>query len=133
MQEKLKAEAEGSARLRKQVAELTVAKSANEQIHVELQGMLSTLQQQRDALQQEVAVLQGQLSQEKSSRTQASDLQQELEGIFPLLALASMICYPCGLLAVLLCGTVISLTSFALIYNVCNAFPMVVSCLLRFC
>ncbi|PNF18939.1 Rho-associated protein kinase 2 [Cryptotermes secundus] len=80
MQEKLKTEAEGSTRLRKQVAELTVAKSASEQMHVELQGMLSTLQQQRDALQQEVAVLQGQLTQEKSSRTQASDLQQELEG-----------------------------------------------------
>jgi uncharacterized phage infection (PIP) family protein YhgE len=81
MQEKLKTEAEGSARLRKQVAELTVAKAASEQIHMELQGMLSTLQQQRDVLQQEVAVLQGQLSQERSSRTQASDLQQELEGI----------------------------------------------------
>jgi Rho-associated protein kinase 2 len=80
MQEKLKTEAEGSTRLRKQVTELTVAKSASEQIHIELQGMLTSLQQQRDALQQEVAVLQGQLSQEKSSRTHASDLQQELEG-----------------------------------------------------
>ncbi|XP_069698446.1 rho-associated protein kinase 2 isoform X2 [Periplaneta americana] len=80
MQEKLKQEAEGSTRLRKQVAELTVAKSTSEQIHLELQGMLSTLQLQRDTLQQEVATLQGQLSQEKSSRTQASDLQQELEG-----------------------------------------------------
>ncbi|GFG39590.1 hypothetical protein Cfor_01020 [Coptotermes formosanus] len=81
MQEKLKTEAEGSTRLRKQVTELKVAKSASEQIHMELQGMLTSLQQQRDALQQEVAVLQGQLSQEKSSRTHASDLQQELEGI----------------------------------------------------
>jgi Rho-associated protein kinase 2 len=81
MQEKLKTEAEGSTRLRKQVTELTVAKSAREQIHIELQGKLTSLQQQRDALQQVVAVLQGQLSQEKSSRTHASDLQQELEGI----------------------------------------------------
>lgn len=81
MQEKLKIEVEGSTRLRKQVAELTVAKAANEQIHIELQEMLASLQLQRDALQQEVAVLQGHLSQEKSSRTHASDLQQELEGI----------------------------------------------------
>ncbi|XP_068083475.1 rho-associated protein kinase 2 [Anabrus simplex] len=71
---------ETSTRYKKQVAELTVAKSAAEQIQVELQNMLSNLQAQRDALQQEVATLQGHLSQEKSSRTQASDLTQELEG-----------------------------------------------------
>ena len=81
MQDKYKIEAEGCTRLRKQVAELTVAKSAIEQIHAELQGRLVILQAQRDTVQQEVAALQGQLSQEKSSRTQASDQQQELEGI----------------------------------------------------
>lgn len=101
MQEKLKTEAEGSTRLRKQVAELTVAKSASEQMHVELQGMLSTLQQQRDALQQEVAVLQGQLTQEKSSRTQASDLQQELESNVLIFILANVTSYPCDLLPLL--------------------------------
>ncbi|KAK7872306.1 hypothetical protein R5R35_002762 [Gryllus longicercus] len=70
---------ENSSRLKKQVAELSVAKSAAEQIQAEMQSMVSSLQTQRDALQQEVASLQGYLSQEKSSRTQASDLQQELE------------------------------------------------------
>jgi hypothetical protein len=94
MQEKLKTETEGSTRLRKQVAELKVAKSASEQMHVELQGMLSVLQQQRDALQHEVAVLQGQLTQEKSSRTQASDLQQELEGIVFIFTFANVTSYP---------------------------------------
>nr|CAD7569624.1 unnamed protein product [Timema californicum] len=79
MQEKLKGEAEGASRLRKQIAELTIAKSSSEQIQVELQGRLATLQSQRDVLQQEVATLQGHLSQERSSRTHASDLQQELE------------------------------------------------------
>lgn len=79
MQEKLKSETDSVQRLRKQAAELTVAKSASEQIAGQLQGMLSTLQAQRDTLQQEVATLQGQLSQERSSRTQASDQQQELE------------------------------------------------------
>lgn len=79
MQEKLKTETDNVQRLRKQAAELTVAKSASEQIAGQLQNMLSTLQTQRDNLQQEVASLQGQLSQERSSRTQASDQQQELE------------------------------------------------------
>lgn len=80
MQEKLKSETDNVQRLRKQAAELTVAKSASEQIAGQLQSMLATLQAQRENLQQEVATLQGQLSQERSSRTQASDQQQELEG-----------------------------------------------------
>lgn len=78
-QEKLKGETDSVQRLRKQAAELTVAKSASEQIAGQLQSLLSTLQTQRDTLQQEVASLQGQLSQERSSRSQASDQQQELE------------------------------------------------------
>ncbi|KAL0273439.1 UNVERIFIED_CONTAM: hypothetical protein PYX00_006098 [Menopon gallinae] len=41
--------------------------------------MLASLQLQRDSLQKDVATLQGQLSQERSSRDQASDLTQELE------------------------------------------------------
>lgn len=82
LQEKLKVESDNSARLRKQIAELTVARSEGERKHLELQGMISTLQLQRDSLQQEVASLQGQLSQERSSRNQASDLQQELEGVY---------------------------------------------------
>lgn len=77
--EKLKSENEANSRLRKQVAELIVAKTASEQLATELQGMLDSLQSQRDSLQQEVAALQGQLSQEKSSNAHAVDLQKELE------------------------------------------------------
>lgn len=80
LQEKLKSESESAARLRKQTAELTVAKTASEQMANELQTMLAALQGQRDTLQQEVASLQGQLMQEKSSRTHATDLHKELEG-----------------------------------------------------
>lgn len=79
LQEKLKVETENCQRLRKQAAELTMAKSASEQMAGEFQTMLQTLQLQRDSLQSEVASLQGQLTQEKSSRTQASDQQQVLE------------------------------------------------------
>ncbi|KAG8222952.1 hypothetical protein J437_LFUL000247, partial [Ladona fulva] len=80
MQDKLKGEVDASSRLRKQVAELTVAKSAAEQARTELGTSLAQLQTQREALQQEIASLQGQLSQERSSRSQASDLHQEMEG-----------------------------------------------------
>nr|XP_018901090.1 PREDICTED: rho-associated protein kinase 2 isoform X1 [Bemisia tabaci] len=79
IQEKFKTEAEGSSRLRKQISELTVAKTASEQLANEMQSLNTSLQNQREALQQEVASLQGQLSQEKSSRIQASDLHKELE------------------------------------------------------
>lgn len=80
MQEKLKSEAESAGRLRKQAAELNVAKQASEQMAAELHGMMETLQTQRDGLQREVAELQGQLSQEKSSRSHATDLHHQLEG-----------------------------------------------------
>lgn len=80
MHEKLKTEAETATRLRKQSAELTVAKSAGEQMVVELQNILATLEVERDNLQQEVATLQGQISQERSSKTQAVNLHKELEG-----------------------------------------------------
>lgn len=83
MQEKMKSESETSARLRKQAAELTVAQAASEQMQSELKSMLLLLQNQRDALQQEVASLQGQLSQERSERTQISGLHHELEGKLP--------------------------------------------------
>lgn len=88
IQEKFKTEAEGSSRLRKQISELTVAKTASEQLANEMQSLNTSLQNQREALQQEVASLQGQLSQEKSSRIQASDLHKELEGKsqFPLIS-----------------------------------------------
>lgn len=79
MQEKMKTESETSSRLRKQAAELTVAQKASEQMQAELKGMLVLLQNQRDTLQEEVATLQGQLSQERSERSQASDLHHELE------------------------------------------------------
>ncbi|KAI5705422.1 hypothetical protein M8J75_014857 [Diaphorina citri] len=80
MHEKLKTEAETATRLRKQSAELTVAKSAGEQMVVELQNILATLEMERDTLQQEVATLQAKISQERSSKTQAVNLHKELEG-----------------------------------------------------
>lgn len=79
-QEKLKVETENCQRLRKQAAELTMAKSTSEQMAGEYQTMLQTLQAQRDTLQCEVASLQGQLTQEKSMLSQASDQQLVLEG-----------------------------------------------------
>lgn len=79
LQEKLKVETENCQRLRKQAAELTMAKSTSEQMASEFQTKLQTVQSQRDVLQTEVTSLQGQLTQEKSSRTQASDQQLVLE------------------------------------------------------
>lgn len=78
-QEKLKVEAESTQRLRKQNAELTMAKSASDQVASEFQAILQALQTQRDLLQDEVAQLQSKLAQEKTSRTQASDQQIVLE------------------------------------------------------
>lgn len=77
LQEKLKVETETCGKLRKQAAELGVAKTANERMAAELQTMLTSLQLNRDTLNEELATLQGQLSQEKSS---LRDLQLELEG-----------------------------------------------------
>lgn len=54
-------------------------KNNSEQKAAEYQLMLQNLQVQRDGLQKEVASLQGQLTQERSSRTQASDQQRMLE------------------------------------------------------
>ncbi|XP_018568813.1 rho-associated protein kinase 1 isoform X2 [Anoplophora glabripennis] len=79
MQEKLKVETENCQRLRKQANELTMAKSSSELKVTEYQTMLQTLQSQRDSLQSEVASLQDQLTQEKNSRSQASDQQMVLE------------------------------------------------------
>lgn len=79
LQEKLKGELEHNQKLKKQAVELRVAQSATEQLNNELQETMQGLQTQRDALQQEVASLQGKLSQERSSRSQASDMQIELE------------------------------------------------------
>lgn len=79
LQDKLKAECDNSAKQRKLVGELTVVQAASEQLQAEQQAMLASLQLQRDSLQKDVATLQGQLSQERSSRDQASDLTQELE------------------------------------------------------
>ncbi|XP_048508701.1 rho-associated protein kinase 2 isoform X2 [Athalia rosae] len=79
MQAKLERETESAGRLRKQAAEVTVARQAAEQMTNELQVARAQLQAQRDSLQQEVAALQGQLSKERSSRSQASSLTAELE------------------------------------------------------
>lgn len=77
LHEKLKIETETCTKLRKQAAELGVAKAANERMTIELQTMLTTLQLNRDSLHEELATLQGQLSQERSS---LRDLQLGLEG-----------------------------------------------------
>lgn len=77
LHEKLKIETDTCTKLRKQAAELGVAKAANERMTIELQTMLTTLQLNRDSLHEELATLQGQLSQEKNS---LRDLQLELEG-----------------------------------------------------
>ncbi|XP_012063059.1 PREDICTED: rho-associated protein kinase 2 [Atta cephalotes] len=79
MQCKLERETETVTRLRKQATEITVARQAAEQMANELQVARAQLQAQRDNLQQEVATLQGQLSKERSSRSQASLLTAELE------------------------------------------------------
>ncbi|XP_047365122.1 rho-associated protein kinase 2 isoform X2 [Vespa velutina] len=79
MQSKLERETETVTRLRKQATEITVARQAAEQMANELQIARTQLQAQRDSLQQEVAALQGQLSKERSSRSQASSLTVELE------------------------------------------------------
>ncbi|XP_033232009.1 rho-associated protein kinase 2 [Belonocnema kinseyi] len=79
MQAKLERETETVGRLRKQSTEVTVARQAAEQMANELQLARAQLQAQRDSLQQEVATLQGQLSKERSSRSQASSLTAELE------------------------------------------------------
>ncbi|XP_024935598.1 rho-associated protein kinase 2 isoform X2 [Cephus cinctus] len=79
MQSKLEREAEMATRFRKQATEITVARQAAEQLASELQVARAQLQAQRDSLQQDVATLQGQLSKERSSRSQASSLTAELE------------------------------------------------------
>ncbi|XP_020282768.1 rho-associated protein kinase 1 isoform X2 [Pseudomyrmex gracilis] len=79
MQCKLERETETVTRLRKQATEITVARQAAEQLANELQVARAQLQAQRDTLQQEVATLQGQLSKERSSRSQASLLIADLE------------------------------------------------------
>lgn len=58
MQSKLERETESASRLRKQAAEVTVARQAAEQMANELQVARAQLQAQRDSLQQEVASLQ---------------------------------------------------------------------------
>lgn len=79
MQSKLERETESATRMRKQATEVTVAKQTAKQMANELQAARAQLQAQTDSLQQEVASLQGQLSKERSSRTQASTLTAELE------------------------------------------------------
>ncbi|KAL6438984.1 hypothetical protein ACFW04_003778 [Cataglyphis niger] len=76
---KLERETETVTRLRKQATEISVGRQAAEQMASELQVARAQLQAQRDNLQQEVATLQGQLSKERSSRSQASLLTAELE------------------------------------------------------
>lgn len=82
MQEKLKTEGETSARLRKQVTEVTMAKVANEQLAAELRQAMPGLQAQRTKLEEEVNTLQNLLSQERTSHSHLSRRHVELEGAF---------------------------------------------------
>ncbi|XP_060517017.1 rho-associated protein kinase 1 isoform X2 [Cylas formicarius] len=85
MQEKLKIETETSQKMRKQVAELTIAKTNMEMKVTEYQTLLQTVQSQKDSLQGEVTSLQEQLHQERNSRSKASDNQLLLENKLSLL------------------------------------------------
>ncbi|XP_017769737.1 PREDICTED: rho-associated protein kinase 1 isoform X2 [Nicrophorus vespilloides] len=79
LQDKVKVESENCQRLRKQAAELTMAKNTSDQMAGEYQTVLHNLQMQKANLQSEIASMQGQLTQERSSRSQASDQQLVLE------------------------------------------------------
>jgi uncharacterized protein YlxW (UPF0749 family) len=61
---------------------VSLFRSAAEQIQRELQTNVGNLQTQRDRLKQEVSHLQSQLQLERSSRSQASGMQHELESKF---------------------------------------------------
>ncbi|XP_066256742.1 rho-associated protein kinase 1 isoform X1 [Euwallacea similis] len=79
MQEKLKVETESCQRLRKQSTELTMAKTNSEMKMGEYQALMQSLQNQKDALQNEVVLLQEQLNQSRNTLAQASDNQRLLE------------------------------------------------------
>ncbi|XP_073833480.1 rho associated coiled-coil containing protein kinase isoform X3 [Musca autumnalis] len=79
MEENFKNETENSQKLKKQVAEWSLAKQELEAKIAQLQLMITSLQGQKETLQQEVAELQAQLAQEKNSRSQLKELQKETE------------------------------------------------------
>uniref|UniRef100_A0A182N0K3 Rho-associated protein kinase let-502 n=1 Tax=Anopheles dirus TaxID=7168 RepID=A0A182N0K3_9DIPT len=78
-QEKYKAEVEAGQKSKKQIAELRLLCSNAEQKAHDLQSMLVGLQTMRDMLQQEMADLQGQLTQERQTRIKRTEQQKELE------------------------------------------------------
>lgn len=79
MQEKLKVETENCQRLRKQINELTMAKSSTEMKVTEFQTLLQSVQNQKDSLQSEVVQLQEQLTDSKNALAQVTDHQAMLE------------------------------------------------------
>lgn len=79
MQSKLERDTESATRVRNLSTEVAVGRETIKQLENELQQSKILLQTQTDVLQQEVATLQGQLSKERSSRSQASNLTAELE------------------------------------------------------
>ncbi|KAG5684958.1 hypothetical protein PVAND_014164 [Polypedilum vanderplanki] len=79
LQEKYKTETENSQKLKKQIAELRLVKSDMEQKMEDLQSIIAGLQAQRDVLQQEVSDLETRFAQEKTARSQSSEIQKELE------------------------------------------------------
>ncbi|XP_041760874.1 rho-associated protein kinase 1 [Anopheles merus] len=79
VQEKYKAEVESGQKSKKLIAELRLLSSNAEQKALDLQSMMLGLQTMRDMLQQELAELQSQLTQERSTRIKRTELQKELE------------------------------------------------------
>ena len=77
--EKLKQEADSHNKTKKQNAELTMGAAGREHTLLELQEKVASLQRARDALEAESAALQAQVDQERASRHQETDRQQELE------------------------------------------------------
>lgn len=79
MQEKFKTENESNQKLKKQISELRLAQTDAEQKANELQSVLAGLQAQRVVLQQEVSELHSRILQERNTRAQSQEMQNELE------------------------------------------------------
>lgn len=80
MQDKLKIESDNCQRLRKQAADLTLARTTAEQMATEYQTLLAGVQVARDQAQRDASQLQALLQREQSGRALASDQQAMLEG-----------------------------------------------------
>nr|CAH0106470.1 unnamed protein product [Daphnia galeata] len=77
--EKLKQETDSHNKTKKQNAEFAMGAAGREHTLLELQDKVAVLQRARDSLEAEAAALQAQLDQERASRQQEADRQQEME------------------------------------------------------